>query len=212
MDLKNLDISNINFEDVGGWPMSLKVGAMVLACLVVLGGGYYLDTQVQLEELDGARAKELELKDEFTKKQNKAVNLPLYREQMEEMSKSFGAMLRQLPSKTQVAELLADVSQTGLANGLEFQLFKPRDEVPSEFYAELPIQIRVTGTYHEFGEFISDVAALPRIVTIQDISIRPSIEKSAEKSATGSGGTDASALVMDAVAKTYRYLDESEIK
>lgn len=212
MDLKSLDLSNINFDDVGGWPMPLKVGAMVLACLVVLGGGYYFDTQVQLEELDGARAKELALKEEFTKKQNKAVNLPLYREQMEEMSKSFGAMLRQLPSKTQVAELLADVSQTGLANGLEFQLFKPREEVPSEFYAELPIQIRVTGTYHEFGEFISDVAALPRIVTIQDISIRPSVDKATEKNATGNAGAGASALIMDAVAKTYRYLDESEIK
>lgn len=202
MDLKSLDLNNLNFNDVGGWPMSVKVIAIVLACLVVLGGGYYMDTQVQLEELDGARAKEQELKDDFAKKQNKAVNLPLYREQMDEMGKSFGAMLRQLPSKTQVAELLADVSQTGLANGLEFQLFKPREEAPSEFYVELPIQIRVTGDYHEFGEFISDVAALPRIVTIQEISIRPNDK------VVGKG----TPLTMEAVAKTFRYLDESEIK
>lgn len=195
----NLDLSAINWNDTGSWPMPLKVAAIAAAFIVLVAGGYYFDTQAQLDELAAIEAQEQELKDDFVRKQNKAVNLPLYKQQMEEMEKSFGAMLRQLPSRTQVAELLADVSQTGLANGLEFQLFKPKDEVPAEFYAELPIQIRVTGTYHEFGEFVSDVAALPRIVTVQDIAIRPAGDK----------GSD---LVMEAVAKTYRYLDESENK
>jgi len=195
----NLDLNTINWNDSGSWPMPLKVVAIAAAFMALLAGGYYFDTQAQLDELAAIEAKEQELKDDFVRKQNKAVNLPLYKQQMEEMEKSFGAMLRQLPSRTQVAELLADVSQTGLANGLEFQLFKPKDEVPAEFYAELPIQIRVTGGYHEFGEFVSDVAALPRIVTVQDIAIRPAGDKGSE-------------LVMEAVAKTYRYLDESESK
>lgn len=195
----NLDLNAINWNDAGSWPLPLKVVAIAAAFLALVAGGYYFDTQSQLDELAAVEAKEQELKDDFVNKQNKAVNLPLYKQQMEEMEKSFGAMLRQLPSRTQVAELLADVSQTGLANGLEFQLFKPKDEVPAEFYAELPIQIRVTGGYHEFGEFVSDVAALPRIVTVQDIAIRPAGDKGSE-------------LVMEAVAKTYRYLDESESK
>jgi type IV pilus assembly protein PilO len=201
MDLKNIDLSNVNWNDAGSWPLPLKVVGVVLACAAILAGGYYFDTQNQAAELNKLELKEQGLKEDFTRKQNKAVNLPLYKQQMEEMEKSFGAMLRQLPSKTQVAELLADVSQTGLANGLEFQLFKPKDEVPAEFYAELPIQVRVRGSYHEFGDFVSDVAALPRIVTVQDISIRPRGDKA-----------DSTDLVMEAVAKTYRYLDEGEGK
>ncbi len=200
MDLSAISFTDIDPNDIGSWPLSLKVLVIVVVCVGVLSAGYFFDTQKQLTELENIEKKEIELKKTFTFKQNKAVNLPLYVKQMEEMERSFGAMLRQLPSKTEVAELLVDISQTGLANGLEFQLFKPKDEIPAEFYAELPIKIRVLGDYHEFGNFISDVAALPRIVTLQEIAIRPAKgdKKSVEK------------LVMEATAKTFRYLDESD--
>ncbi len=196
IDLK-INFSEIDPNDVGSWPTMLKVIVIIAVCIGVLFAGYYLNTADQIERLKVEQKKEQELRDKFKIKQNKAVNLPLYKEQMKEMEESFGAMLRQLPSKTEVAELLVDVSQKGLANGLEFDLFKPKDEVPAEFYAELPIQIKVKGDYHEFGQFISDVAALPRIVTIQDISITPITTKG-----------KVSKLVMDATAKTFRYLDE----
>jgi type IV pilus assembly protein PilO len=139
------------------------------------------------------------LRKTFEQKWNKVANLDAFREQLEEMNKSFGAMLRQLPDKTEVADLLVDVSQTGLANGLEFQLFKPGGEIKKGFYAELPIQLQVTGNYHQFGAFVSGIAALPRIVTIHDVSIKP-------------GGTNRGRnqmLSMNAIAKTYRYLEET---
>ena len=198
IDLK-INFSEIDPNDVGSWPTIVKIGVVIAVCVGVLVGGYYINTADQIERLAVEQKKEKELRDKFKIKQNKAVNLPLYKEQMLEMEESFGAMLRQLPSKTEVAELLVDVSQKGLANGLEFDLFKPKDEVPAEFYAELPIQIKVKGSYHEFGQFISDVAALPRIVTIQEISITPMTSKG-----------KVSKLVMDATAKTFRYLDEEE--
>ncbi|MCU7854635.1 MAG: type 4a pilus biogenesis protein PilO, partial [Candidatus Thiodiazotropha sp. (ex Lucinoma borealis)] len=148
---------------------------------------------------EGVEKKELELRNTFETKQAKASNLEAYRKQLEEMKQSFGTMLRQLPDKTEVAELLVDVSQTGLAAGLEFELFKPQAEVPREFYAELPIELIVTGKYHEFGSFISGLAALPRIVTIHDIKI--------ERGDPKEEGDD---LLLKATAKTYRYLDEEE--
>ena len=147
--------------------------------------------------LEKAESKELELRQTFEAKAKKAANLAAYEQQLDEMKESFGAMLRQLPNKTEVAELLVDISQTGLASGLEFELFKPQTEVPKEFYAELPISIRVKGNYHEFGNFISGVAALPRIVTVHDINMQP--------------GEDGE-LTMDMLAKTYRYMDEEEIQ
>lgn len=197
MDLAKLNLNELDVNDPGSWPLPIKIVAIILVSVGVLVAGYFLDTESQLLELEGLEQQELTLKEDYKVKQNKAVNLALYKEQMAEMERSFGAMLRQLPSKTEVAELLVDVSQTGLATGLEFQLFKPQGEVKAEFYAELPIQIRVVGRYHEFGKFVSDVAALPRIVTMQDISIRP-------------GPNPGDELVMDAVAKTYRYLDDGE--
>jgi type IV pilus assembly protein PilO len=166
--------------------------------VVLLFAGYWFDTRDQLAELDRHERKEKQLKDTFKAKVNKAANLEAYKQQMVEMEQSFGAMLKQLPSRTEVAELLVDISQTGLASGLEFELFKPQGEVPLEFYAELPIQLRVIGEYHEFGNFVSGVAALPRIVTLHDFSISPQKE----------GGK----LVMEAKAKTYRYLDEDELQ
>jgi type IV pilus assembly protein PilO len=190
------ELNNIDFNDVARWPMPLKVVAIILLCAMVLGAGIWFDTRNQLDMLEKASRKESTLKKEFENKQGKAANLDAYKAQMDEMKKSFGTMLRQLPGETEVEALLVDISQTGLANGLEFELFKPGKEKPAEFYAELPIQIRVDGSYHDFGRFVSDVAALPRIVTLQDFSIKPIKDK-------GSGK-----LVMEATAKTYRYLDE----
>ncbi len=193
------DLKSLDFNDVGSWPIPVKALAIVLLSVGVLGLGFWLDTQNQLDDLERAEKKEIELKQVFETKQHKAINLEAYKQQMKEMEQSFGAMLRQLPSKTEVAELLVDISQAGLANGLEFELFKPEGESPEEFYAELPINIRVTGEYHDFGRFVSDVAALPRIVTLHDISI-----------SAGKGTEGAGSLVMAATAKTYRYLEEEE--
>lgn len=194
------ELKNIDFNDVSRWPQWLRVTAVVTLCLVVLGGGLWFDTRNQLADLETARGKEQELKQVLLRKAHQAANLPAYRAQMEEMKRSFGTMLRQLPSKTEVAELLVDISQTGLENGLEFELFKPESEKPAEFYAELPIKIKVTGRYHQFGQFVSDVAALSRIVTLHDFSIAPRKGKSQEQEA----------LVMEVTAKTYRYLEEGE--
>ncbi len=187
-DLNELDLNNI-----GNWPGPAKAFIIFLLCIGLGVGWYYFNTEEQLLNLETAEKKEQTLRMEFERKQAKAVNLENYKKQLEEMKQSFGAMLRQLPNKTEVADLLVDVSQTGLAAGLEFELFAPQDEVPREFYAELPIQLRVFGNYHELGDFISGLAALPRIVTIHDVSVAP--RKEGE-------------LVMSATAKTYRYLEE----
>jgi type IV pilus assembly protein PilO len=195
-DLNELDLSNI-----GDWPNPVKIIVVVLISILVAVGGYYLDTEEQLNRLSSIEKKESELRKTFEIKQAKAANLDEYKKQLEEMKESFGAMLRQLPNKTEVADLLVDVSQTGLAAGLEFELFKPEAEVPREFYAELPIQLKVTGQYHEFGDFISGLAALPRIVTIHDINIE-------ERKQSG----DVRLLTLEATAKTYRYLDDEEIQ
>jgi type IV pilus assembly protein PilO len=199
IDLEQL--RNIDFQDFGKWPLPVKVVAIVLLCVALLGAGFWFDTRVQLESLDVVRTKEGELKEVFKVKQRQAANLEAYKNQMAEMKRSFGTMLRQLPSKTEVDDLLQDVSQTGLKNGLEIDLFKPEKETPAEFYAELPITIKVAGNFHEFGKFVSDVASLPRIVTLHDFSIAP-VKKTE---------TQQEALTMEATAKTYRYLDEEEI-
>jgi len=188
------ELNELDFDDMGNWPVAAKVLGIAVICIAVLGGGYWFDTKDQLTELDRLEQTELKLKAEFKSNARKAANIDLYKQQMIDMKQSFGAMLKQLPSQTEVAELLVDISQTGLASGLEFDLFKVDNEVPLDFYAELPIRIRVTGEYHEFGSFVSGVAALPRIVTLHDFSI-----KSSEKS---------DQLIMEATAKTYRYIDE----
>jgi type IV pilus assembly protein PilO len=190
-ELNELDLNNI-----ANWPLPARMAVIALIFAAVLGLGYWLDIKDQRISLEKAENKELELRQTFETKAKKAANLAAYEQQLEEMKASFGAMLRQLPNKTEVAELLVDISQTGLASGLEFELFKPESEVPKEFYAELPITIRVKGNYHEFGNFVSGVAALPRIVTVHDINIVPNKE----------GGE----LHMDMLAKTYRYIDEEE--
>lgn len=191
------DINNLDLNNIASWPQPARVFIVALVFVAVLGLGYWLDIKDQRATLQKAEAQETELRQTFEVKVRKAANLAAYEQQLVEMKESFGAMLRQLPNKTEVAELLVDISQTGLAAGLEFELFKPQSEVPKEFYAELPISIRVKGSYHEFGNFISGVAALPRIVTVHDINIAP--QKDGE-------------LSMDILAKTYRYLDEDEVQ
>jgi type IV pilus assembly protein PilO len=196
------ELNELDFGNIGVWPTPVKLVLVLLACISVAVAGYYLDTEGQIARLDQVEQKESQLRKDFETKQAKASNLDAYRKQLEEMKQSFGDMLRQLPNKTEVAELLVDVSQTGLASGLEFKLFKPNAEIPREFYAELPIEIKVIGEYHEFGNFISGLAALPRIVTIHDISInKPTSQK---------GGGAGPKLILEATAKTYRYLDDEE--
>ncbi|UCE90690.1 MAG: type 4a pilus biogenesis protein PilO [Pseudomonadota bacterium] len=177
--------------------MPFKIIVISVLCIIVFVGGYFLFIQSQQERLERVRAEETSLKQDFETKQAKAANLDAYKEQMKEMEETFGTMLRQLPSKTEVENLVDEISQTGLTSGVEFQLFKPRPEQAIDFYAEKPINIKVTGGYHQFGDFISGVAALPRIVTLHNIKIERD-DKSGQ-------------LAMEVVAKTYRYLDEDEI-
>lgn len=191
-ELRNLDPNNI-----GSWPIPAKALVIIVVCGLVLGAGYWFHTKNQIAQLEQARALEQEKRQEFERKQKKAANLEPLKEQLEDMKTSFGAMLKQLPNKAEIEALLVDISQTGLASGLEFELFQPLDEVRKDFYAEKPIRIRVTGGYHEFGEFVSGVASLPRIVTQHNISITPKAR----------GNQSDTTLIMESTAKTYRYLD-----
>ncbi|MBU1190579.1 MAG: type 4a pilus biogenesis protein PilO [Gammaproteobacteria bacterium] len=199
MNLSEIDINDLDFSNIANWPPAARIFAIILVAIAVLGLGYWFDIKDQQVRLDQVEQKESELKSAFEAKARKAANLEAYEQQLEEMRQSFGAMLRQLPNKTEVADLLVDVSQTGLASGLEFDLFKPQAEMPRDFYAELPISIKVRGNYHEFGAFVSGVAALPRIVTIHDIAILPP----AKDAPSGE-------LSMELTAKTYRYMEEDE--
>ena len=199
-------LNEIDFSNIGDWPGLVKGTIVVLLFGLVVGAWYYFDTQEQLSRLQTAERREQELRGTLVKKQKKAANLDAYKQQLAEMQESFGAMLRQLPDKTEVAALLVDVSQTGLATGLEFELFQPVGEIPKDFYAELPIKIKVLGDYHEFGNFISGLAALPRIVTIHDIVITP--RGNTKKGETSPAPDGPNPLVLEATAKTYRYLDE----
>jgi type IV pilus assembly protein PilO len=194
----NLDINDLDLTNVARWPAAARAVVVLFLMAGVIFLGYWFHTKDQLVDLETAEQHETDLRVLFEKKAQQAANLEAYEKQLEEMRESFGAMLRQLPNKTEVADLLVDVSQTGLASGLEFELFQPQGENPREFYAELPISIQVIGNYHEFGEFVSGVAALPRIVTLHDIQIkRP-------------GKNENSLLAMRLTAKTYRYLEEDE--
>ena len=193
--MKLQDLNNLSLGNAGSWPVPAKAGAILLLCAVVLGAGYWFDTKGQLERLTAAEEQEVQKRQAFEAKQRKAASLEPLKQQLEALKQSFGAMVRQLPNQAEIEALLVDISQTGLASGLEFELFEPQPEVPKDFYAEKPIKLRVTGTYHEFGDFVSGVAALPRIVTQHDISIRPK-------------GNDSSQLVMEATAKTYRYVED----
>lgn len=191
------ELQSLDTSDPGRWPLPFRVAAVVIAFVAVVAGGIYMfvvKTDVPL--LERAERQELELRATFEQKQRKAANFDEYRKQLAEIERSFGTMLRQLPGKTEVPNLLVDISQTGLGAGLEEKLFQPMGEVQRDFYAELPIRIRLTGSYHELGMFVSGIAALPRIVTLHDIAITP----------TAPGALDD--LTLDVTAKTYRYLDE----
>jgi len=187
-------------RDPGRWPLSVRAGAVGIAFVALsLLGLYFFVWNEQRPELERRQAEELQLRGEFRDKHAKAVNLEVYKQQLKDIERSFGALLRQLPGKTEVPSLLVDISQTGLAAGLQEKLFQPEAEVKKDFYAELPIKIKLTGSYHQFGEFVSGIAALPRIVTLHDIDIKPDNKDAYDQ------------LALELTAKTYRYLDEEEI-
>jgi type IV pilus assembly protein PilO len=191
------DLRRLDPKKIGSWPAGPKFGTLLLLLLLILGAAYWFDWKDQFERIDAEKAREDQLKGTFVAKKKEALDLPAYRKQLEDIEKQFGALLKQLPGKSEMDALLTDINQAGLGRGLQFELFKPAaQETMQEFYAELPITIRISGSYHDIGAFASDVGKLSRIVTLNDIAL-----------AANKDGT----LVMDATAKTFRYLDEDEI-
>ncbi|HEY3533099.1 MAG TPA: type 4a pilus biogenesis protein PilO [Casimicrobiaceae bacterium] len=185
------DFRRLNFREVGKWPLAPKI-----IVLFIVAMGAFFDWKDQWDSLQAAQAEEAKLKDQFKEKKAKAINYDLYVQQLAEVEQSFGALVKQLPNKSEIDALLTDINQAGLGRGLQFDLFRPApQERMADFYAELPIAIKITGNYHDIGAFASDVAALPRIVTLNDLAI----------------ANDKGTLTMDAVAKTFRYLDEEEV-
>lgn len=190
------DLRSLNFRDIGSWPLLPKALALTVLVAAIVTLGYFLDWRDQWESLEVAQNEELKLKDQYSQKKAKAINFELYVQQLNEVEQSFGALVKQLPNRSEIDALLTDINQAGLGRGLQFELFKPAaQEKMADFYAELPIKIKITGTYHDMGAFASDVAQLPRIVTLNDITIN----------------NDKGTLVMESDAKTFRYLDEEEI-
>jgi type IV pilus assembly protein PilO len=194
-DLNNLDVNDL--KNIGTAPGIVKVFLIILLCVIVAAAAYFLVITPKLEELAKVEMEEVNLRTIFDEKAAKAANLDAYKQQLDEMRQSFGALLRQLPNKTEIETLLTDISQTGISSGLEIELFKPEGLVPKDFYAEYPIKLKVTGRYHQFAQFVSGVAALPRIVTLQNIEIEPTDKDSGVK------------LSMELTAVTYQYLDET---
>lgn len=190
------DFKGLDPNDPGQWPILPRVTLLVVLFLAIVVGGWWLDWSDQLAQLDSKHEEEVRLKQEWKEKKEQAVNLPEYKRQLTEIDRQFGALLKQLPNRSEMESLLADINQAGLGRGLQFELFKPGSEVMKDFYAELPIAVRVIGNYHDLGEFVSDVAQMPRIVTLNDIAIE-----------TQKDG----ALKFDATAVTYRYLDDDEV-
>jgi type IV pilus assembly protein PilO len=190
------DFRRLNFREVGKWPWPPKIVVLAIIVLFIVGLGAFFDWKDQWEALGVAEQEEVRLKEQYTQKKAKAINYDLYVQQLAEVEQSFGALVKQLPNRSEIDALLTDINQAGLGRGLQFDLFRPApQERMADFYAELPISIKITGNYHDIGAFASDVAALPRIVTLNNVAI------------TNDKGT----LSMDAVAKTFRYLDEEEI-
>jgi type IV pilus assembly protein PilO len=190
------DVRRLNIREAGNWPLLPKIVVLGLILVVIVVAGGLLDWRDQLDALDRVEAEEGKLREAYASKKAKAVNLELYVQQLREIEQSFGALLKQLPNKSEMDALLTDINQAGLGRGLQFELFKPAtQERLADFYAELPISVKITGTYHDMGAFASDVAQLPRIVTLNDVVI----------------ANDKGTLTMDAVAKTFRYLDEDEL-
>jgi type IV pilus assembly protein PilO len=190
------DFRRLNFREVGKWPWAPKIIVLIVILLFILALGAWFDWKDQWESLNAAQNDETKLKEQYAQKKAKAINYDLYVQQLAEVEQSFGALVKQLPNRSEIDALLTDINQAGHGRGLQFDLFRPApQEKMADFYAELPIAIKITGNYHDIGAFASDVAALPRIVTLNDVAI------------TNDKGT----LVMDAVAKTFRYLDEEEV-
>ncbi|MDT8406465.1 MAG: type 4a pilus biogenesis protein PilO [Methylococcales bacterium] len=194
----NLNEINWDFNEAGEWPLSIRIAAIVLAALLVVGVAVYYDTMPQFEQLEADQRKEGDLKRQFEVKQKKAANLEAYKQQLAQIELSLAEMIKLMPTKAEVASLLIDISQTGMASGLEFRLFRPGKPIRRDFYYELPIAIQVVGDYEELGLFVSGLAALPRIVTIHDVKITP---RTGDKQASN-------ALVMDATIKTYNEADQ----
>jgi type IV pilus assembly protein PilO len=191
------DIRRLHIRDAGNWPTAVKVVALAGIFLAIIIAGLFLDWRDQWDALGAAEQVEVGLKAQYTEKKGRAINFDLYVQQLSEVEQSFGALVKQLPNRSEIDALLTDVNQAGLGRGLQFELFKPASqEKMADFYAELPINIKITGNYHDMGAFASDIAQLPRIVTLNDVTI----------------SADKGVLAMDAVAKTFRYLDDEEIQ
>lgn len=192
------DFRTLNPKDVGAWPVVPRVTILLTGFIVMLVAGWWFLWNDQLDMLEAAQKNEEKLKEEFVAKKQQAVNLVLYTQQLSEIDRSFGALLKQLPNKSEVESLLVEINQAGMGRGLQFELFKPGQEVVKEFYAELPISVKLTGNYHDFGAFAGDIGRLSRIVTLNNMTISIAAGKD--------GG-----MAMDAVTKTFRYLDEDEV-
>ena len=194
------DFNNIDFKNAGSLPMPVKLVLLSVVAIILIGVGYWFLWRPELVDLDQAKAKEQELRQTFLSKKAQAVKVEAYKQQMIDIEKTFGALLKQLPDKSQMDGLLTDINQAGLGRGLEFELFKPGQETVADFYAEMPIQIKIKGNYNDIGAFATDISKLSRIVTLNDLNIAPITKDSKD-----------SQLALEAVAKTYRYLDSSEI-
>lgn len=193
------DFRGLNPSDVGSWPIAPRVAVLVTLFVALIGAGWWFVWQDQIDALDGKRNEEVKLKEEFLNKKRQAVNLDLHVQQLNEIDRSFGALLKQLPNKSEVEALLVEINQSGMGRGLQFELFKPGQEIVKDFYAELPISVRLTGHYHDFGAFAGDIGRLSRIVTLNNLSINVNAQ-----------AKDGS-LTLDAITKTFRYLDEEEV-
>jgi type IV pilus assembly protein PilO len=194
------ELNNLDYSNPGGWPIWVKLGSVILLMIAICAAGFYGIIQNQTIELNDLEKIEQDRKTEFRVKQQKAAQLPAYKSQLEEMKVILNSMLRQLPSKNEMSDLIVDVSQTALASGIDNELFEPGTEVLKDFYAEKPISLKMVGKYHQFGEFVSGVASLPRVVilTMHDISLKPI------------NGIDGNTLLLEGTARTYRYLDDEE--
>ena len=189
------ELRRLDPKKIGSWPILPKLGVLFILLLVIIFISYWFDWQDQIERISVAQQKEEQLRATFLEKKKVAIDLPAYRKQLDDIEKQFGALLKQLPSKSEMDALLTDINQAGLGRGLQFELFRPGAESAKGFYAELPITIRITGNYHDIGAFASDIGKLSRIVTLNDIALASTKD----------------ALTMDATAKTFRYLDETEL-
>jgi type IV pilus assembly protein PilO len=190
------DLRKLDPKRIGSWPIAPKLGVLAIVLLLAVGASYWFDWQNQLELINAERTKEAQLRTTFIDKKKQALELPAYRQQLDDIEKQFGALLKQLPGKSEMDALLTDINQAGLGRGLQFELFKPAgQETMKDFYAELPIAIKITGNYHDIGAFASDIGKLSRIVTLNDIHLTSNKET----------------LTLDATARTFRYLDEEEL-